>query len=199
VFADLDADGVTNLADLCPTVADPAQANLDGDLNGDACDNCPTIANGDQADLDSDGVGDVCDSCTTIPNPRVSGSRGFPGDATTFLAANQWATLTGGQRDDDHDGYGNKCDGKFPGCTGSVVGACDLTQLRTSIGKSVASDTCGTSGTLPCAFFDLDETGALNGPPDQRQFRLLNGKAPGPKCAACPLPCQAGTAGNCGP
>ena len=35
------------------------------------------------------------------------------------------------------------------------------------------------------------------GAPDLAQFRLLNGKAPGPKCPTCPLTCQAGTAGTC--
>jgi len=199
VFADLDADGVTNLADLCPTVADPTQSNLDSDLFGDACDNCPTIANGDQLDLDSDGVGDACDSCTTIANPRVTGSRGIPGDTATFLAANPWATLTGGQRDDDHDGYGNKCDAKFPGVSGLTVNSGDLTEFRASNSKNRTTDTCGTAGTHPCAIWDLDETGLTISTGDLTQFRLLNVKPPGPKCPACPLYCESGTAGACGP
>ena len=116
-----------------------------------------------------------------------------------FLAANQWATLTGGQRDDDHDGYGNKCDGKFPGVTGVLVGAGDLTQFRISNGKSRTGDTCGTAGNKPCAIFDLDEGSTLLGAPDLALFRTLNGKAPGPKCPTCPLSCNAGTAGSCAP
>ena len=60
-------------------------------------------------------------------NPRV---------AANFLSTNQWATLTGGQRDDDHDGYGNKCDANFPGVAGLFVGTGDLTQFRASNGKS---------------------------------------------------------------
>ena len=193
VFADLDADGVTNLADVCPTVADPNQANVDGDLNGDACDNCPTLANDNQADGDGDGVGDVCDNCVNIANPRVAP------DPATFLAANPWATLTGGQRDDDHDGYGNKCDAKFPGIGGVTVNTADLTEFRASNAKNRTGDTCGTAGTHPCAIWDLDETGLTINTGDLAQFRLLNAKAPGPKCPTCPLLCQPGTAGTCGP
>jgi hypothetical protein len=79
------------------------------------------------------------------------------------------------------------------------VGPNDLAQLRTANAKSRTGDNCGTTGTRPCAIFDLDETNALIGPADLAQLRLLNGKAPGPKCTSCPLTCTAGTAGTCGP
>jgi hypothetical protein len=168
--------------------------DTDGDGVSDDLDNCPTVANANQADADSDGVGDVCDNCVNVANPRVTP------DTPTFLITNPWATLTGDQRDDDHDGYGNKCDAKFPGTTGAAVGTSDLTQFRASFNKSRALDTCGTVGTHPCAIFDLDEgTAAAIGTPDLTQFRALFNKLPGPKCASCPLPCQAGTAGTCGP
>ena len=35
---DSDGDGVPNISDICPTVQDPAQADLDSDGIGDACD-----------------------------------------------------------------------------------------------------------------------------------------------------------------
>jgi hypothetical protein len=212
--ADQDGDGVIDSADNCPAVANPTQTDTDGDGAGDACDNCPALANADQADGDADGVGDVCDNCPVTPNasqadadsdtvgdvcdncvnaanPRVTPDEG------SYLAANAWATLTGGQRDDDHDGYGNRCDAKFAG-TG-LVGGSDLTQFRTAVNKSRSVDTCGTSGLRPCAIFDLDEAGTLISGSDLTLFRSLVNKLPGPKCAACPLTCAAGTAGTCGP
>ena len=215
-FADADADGIfddgnhsgvvgdarctggatQNCDDNCQLSSNASQADGDADSRGDSCDNCAAIANADQADGDSDAVGSVCDSCTTFSNPRESAS---------FLSSNPWATLTGGQRDDDHDGFGTKCDAKFPGVTGTFVGTNDLTQFRASNTKDRAGDTCGTTGTRPCAIFDLDQTGTFIGSGDLTQFRVLNTKAPGPRCAACtgagsiPLPCTAGTAGTCGP
>ncbi len=160
----------------------------DGDGLINPSDNCPTVANADQADGDGDDVGNVCDNCTAVSNPRVAGS---------FLGANPWATLTGEQRDDDHDGYGNKCDGKFPGVTGLFVSNGDLIEWRTANTKNRTVDQCGTVGTRPCAIYDLDETGLFISNGDLIQWRLLNTKAPGPKCPTCPLTCTAGTAGTC--
>ena len=191
---DSDLDTVGNVCDNCPTTTNEDQLDGDGDLDGNVCDNCVTVANADQADTDADGAGQLCDSCTTFSNPR---------EISTYLASNQWATLTGQQRDDDHDGFGNKCDGKFPGVTGAFVGTNDLTQFRASNTKNRTGDTCGTILSRPCAIYDLDQTGTFIGSGDLTQFRLLNTKSPGPKCAACtgtgsvPLPCTAGTAGGC--
>ena len=173
-------------ADIRTGLGIVADADLDGVAN--AVDNCPTIPNPLQADGDVDAVGDDCDNCTAVANPRVSA-----GD----FSLNPWMTLTGDQRDDDHDGYGNKCDAKFPGVAGTLVGSGDLTQFRASNGKNRTGDTCGTLGTRPCAIFDLDESSLLIGTPDLSRFRLLNGKAPGPRCTACPLPCQSGRSGSC--
>jgi len=100
-LVDTDGDGIPDVADDCPTVADPEQRDSDHDGVGDACqgaplpdadgdgipdriDNCPTVFNPDQADRDGDGVGDACDNCPTVPNPD--------------------------QADTDGDGAGDACD-----------------------------------------------------------------------------------------
>jgi hypothetical protein len=224
---DADGDAVCADVDNCPLIANALQENADGDASGDACDacpndaandvdgdavcgdvdNCPTVANAGQEDggigplfeAPADGVGDACDNCVNVSNPRV---------ADDFLTVNPWATLTGGQRDDDHDGYGNKCDAKFVGLPSQNVGGLDLGQFRTSSGEDRRLDTCGTEGgSRPCAIFDLDETpvGNFIGGLDLGRFRQLSGSPPGPRCDACtgsdsvPLPCTAGTEGDCGP
>ena len=163
----------------------------DGDGVSDSSDNCPFIANPLQEDSDGDKVGDACDNCTRAANPRAT-----PG----FLAANPWAVLTGGQRDDDHDGYGNKCDAKFPGDSGTNVNAGDRAAMSAAMGKSRKGDVCGTLGTQPCAIFDLDERAIVNiNAADLYRFKLLTGGPAGPKCATCPLACVAGTDATCAP
>ena len=84
--------------------------------------------------------------------------------------------------------------------TGAVAGSGDLAQLRASLGKLVSVDICGTTGTRPCAIFDVNEVDAVINAGDLTWFRTnLNGHLPGPKCPLCPLTCAAGTAGTCGP
>lgn len=149
--------------------------------------NTLAIAAAGGPDSDGDGVDDESDNCTTVPNPRV---------AEGFLDANPWATLTGGQRDDDHDGYGNSCDADFTP-TGKLVSSNDLAQFRSSLGQSRSADVCARSGDRPCAIFDLHEEGGVIDSDDLKRFRELSGKAAGPKCASCPLVCEAGAAGSC--
>lgn len=67
-YPDRDGDGIIDLEDNCPNVANPDQTDSDGDGIGDACDNCPYNYNPDQKDSDGDGKGDVCDIESGISN-----------------------------------------------------------------------------------------------------------------------------------
>lgn len=67
--ADTDADMIGDVCDNCPSLPNTAQENADFDMQGDLCDNCPDVANADQLDADTDGIGDVCDNCIVMFNP----------------------------------------------------------------------------------------------------------------------------------
>jgi hypothetical protein len=79
--SDFDGDGLGDVCDPCPidpdttdcTVFDPDDKDLDGVK--DLQDNCPGIANEDQVDTDNDQKGDPCDLCPEIANP---GNQGCP-------------------------------------------------------------------------------------------------------------------------
>jgi hypothetical protein len=55
--------------------------DTDGDGIPDIVDNCPTVANRDQRDSDGDGVGDACDNCPNHYNPYQGTSPGNPIDS----------------------------------------------------------------------------------------------------------------------
>lgn len=70
MLADRDGDGIPDIMDNCPDIANADQANEDDDKFGDLCDPCPPFKNDTPSDPDHDGVGDLCD-----PNPMVFGDR----------------------------------------------------------------------------------------------------------------------------
>gem|GEM_PF-4483610 len=107
---DLDGDGIANLEDNCPKVANQGQENNDGDFKGDACDNdddndgikddidsCPFEPQQFESDFDKDGIDDLCD----------------PDDDNDGVADNidncQYA-VNKNQVDSDNDGKGDACE-----------------------------------------------------------------------------------------
>jgi hypothetical protein len=125
-------------------------------------------------------------------------------DVATYLSNNPWATLTGGQRDDDHDGFGNMCDAKVT-AAGSNVNSFDVAAFRAASNHARSGDDCGATGGRPvCANYDLDGVGANIGTGDFARLRALSALPAGGhlpfgsgRCPTCPLLCQAGTAGSC--
>jgi len=102
--ADSDRDGIFNVCDNCPTVANANQADGDGDGVGDACDNCVAVANPDQANADGDALGDLCDACPYDPDNDIDGD-GLCADVDNCPNA-----YNPGQADADLDGVGDACD-----------------------------------------------------------------------------------------
>jgi hypothetical protein len=177
----------------------PGPSDLDGDGIDNASDNCPTIKNGsaeapipgvgNQTNVDGDSVGDACDNCVLVANEPIGTP---PAGRTT----------TGGQLDDDADGYGNRCDGDFSQ-GGSTVGGADTILYQAAIGKSVSDNSCLPSGS-PCDVYDVSGTGSTIGGADTVLYQtvLLGSQQDDPlggvwvKCPSCGplfvpnLPCE---------
>jgi len=76
-------------ASLAAVVA-AATADQDTDGVADVCDNCPNMANPDQADSDGDGIGDACESSAAVGGiaelPALAGPTGASGTGGTTYA-----------------------------------------------------------------------------------------------------------------
>jgi hypothetical protein len=78
--ADADGDGVPDLCDTCPSIADPDQQDGDGDRLGDACDPCPADR---ENDWDDDGLCADVDPCPLDPYNDLDGD-GVCGEIDTL-------------------------------------------------------------------------------------------------------------------
>ena len=101
--ADFDGDGVANVDDNCPTVANPDQADRDRDQLGDACDPCP-LGPESGIDADRDGIDDACDPCPRGVNHDDDG------DGLFDACDNCPADPNPDQANADGDDLGDACD-----------------------------------------------------------------------------------------
>lgn len=105
--ADFDGDGVRDVEDNCPSVANQSQTASDRDYLGDACDNCPEIDNTDQANQLGNRTGDACEVTCPGRNPPSCPS------ATTcrFVDTDKRACFLADDRDE-----GAECNGDIDTC-----------------------------------------------------------------------------------
>jgi hypothetical protein len=179
---DVDADTICNASDNCPNVYNPTQVNTDypADLQGDACDD----------DDDADGVPDTADNCITRKNASPAGG---------LLS---WQRATGGQLDDDVDGFGNECDADYNQAS-AAVDSTDLALFKVAFGKKRSSSICNPGGSSPCDIYDHNNAVAVIESGDLTAFKVLFGqtkKTDGDrmeKCGSCPLSCTAGSNDAC--
>jgi hypothetical protein len=81
--------------------------DTDGDTIPDVADNCPSVANPNQEDADVDGIGDVCDDCQNDPDNDIDA------DGTCGDIDNCPYTYNPAQTDWNNDGLGDSCDKKI--------------------------------------------------------------------------------------
>ncbi|MEM6457105.1 MAG: hypothetical protein AAF772_18590, partial [Acidobacteriota bacterium] len=128
---DSDGDGITDVPDLCPMVADPDQSDSDGDDIGDACDACE----GDNAtgDTDSDMVCDDRDVCPGFDD-NLDGDSDMVPDGCDQCAGND---ATG---DDDGDDVCNDLDA----CAGDdATGDTDMDGVCNDLDACTGDDATG--------------------------------------------------------
>lgn len=100
--SDSDDDGLSNLDDNCPTVANPAQDDRDDDGVGDVCDACPDTAAPGYTDGCPETPADDEDPAATEGSPTTTGDadpRSEPSDnreETVFLRPDKGCTTAAG-------------------------------------------------------------------------------------------------------
>jgi hypothetical protein len=147
---DTDEDGITDFLDVCPTIADPDQADQDGDGVGDLCDNCVNVANprvaspppapftttGGQRDDDVDGIGNACDAQVVSLGPVV-----------TSADFNEFKVSVGRRRDAAVCGTSRAlaCARFDLDGLGAAISAVDFNRAKVSVGRA-PGPTCAACG-----------------------------------------------------
>ena len=105
-----------------------ACADIDNDGIFDIADNCPDNCNTQQLDADNDGIGDVCDDtsgCGGCGQPACEVSCDIDNDGILNAEDNCPDNCNIGQSDADSDGIGDACD-PDPNCSGCGQDPCEV-------------------------------------------------------------------------
>ena len=137
---DTDKDGIIDVDDNCPTIANQDQADGDKDTFGNVCDNCETIANQDQKNSDAnlgegkaDANGDACDDDDDGDGSKDDVDIDDDGDGLIEIGDNRIAEVTattmlynirynlkGTTYDDESEDTGDGGEGIDTGCGGGI-------------------------------------------------------------------------------
>lgn len=104
---DDDGDGVPDLTDNCPLMANAGRRDVDGDGVGDACDREPLNPGSTPSDADGDDVSDRLDNCPADYNPL---QKDADLDRVGDLCDTCPSAFDPSQADADADGQGDHCD-----------------------------------------------------------------------------------------
>lgn len=214
---DEDDDGVGNVCDNCPTIANSDQGDADEDGTGDACDGdddndgipdgedlCPQVADAANEDGDSDGIGDVCDNCPTMSNESQADADGdFVGDACD----NCLTVWNPDQDDSDFDAVGGACDNcrrvaNADQADSDVDGAGDVCDNCPSVSNPAQTDNDAYIPTTECPYVDEDGDGTFDsdeplwhdedgdGTVDSGEWTTRGPDSIGSACDNCPGQCN---------
>jgi len=170
---DRDGDGVPDLRDNCPDVANADQHDEDGDGVGNPCDNCPATPNAMQANADADGVGDACDPEPAAPD-HIALFEGFDAMPTGWMI-NPGITVAGGKMSVPSF---HSASAPLVSAQGWVETAYTVTALPAtadtyrSVEVIAQAGASGTVGAYRCGLFDNPQT------PDTLNLELQDFKSP---------------------
>ena len=154
--SDADGDGIIDTQDICPTIANPDQADSDGNGEGDACqdtdgdgildknDICPIIVNPGQEDSDGDGIGDVCEDTD--------------GDGVSDTEDNCPGVANTDQADKNENGIGDVCEAPPVTVANTLTVNEDAAITNTNV---ISNDTEADGDTLTLTAASTDGTGTV--------------------------------------